>query len=246
MNSLSRATLGASLVVLLTGCATTQYHHHAITDKAEESRQLEIDDAQCTAVSYGAAPMPQVHYNTPAPSQAFSGTVRRTDIYDPARYEYRGTITPVQAPGAAFAQGMANGMNMGAAMAAKRAREKIYHGCMLQMGWSTEARPVPVKQAAPPSATPPAPLSKQASEKERGEERWHQTIATFLDVEAASPGGIDYRAEPAKMQLLDITVKGLANDPKNEGKSMSWFLIEANRLVKAAYAQADKQSAGVQ
>ena len=47
------------------------------------------------------------------------------------------------------------------------------------------------------------------------------------------PGGIDYRKDPVKLAALDKYVKELANDPKNGGRSMTWYLVEASKLVRA-------------
>lgn len=228
-----KAPSALAFIALLTGCASTTYFHPRHASEEERARQFEIDDARCTAVSFGAAPMPQVTYSAPQTAYRVQGTIQGTTPgTDYNSYNYSGTIRPQGSAAGSFAQGFANGMNMGAAVAAGNARRKIHHGCMMNLGWTTEKPQAEVAKASPA----PAPKTRTPEE-----EKWSQAIDTFMDVEAASPGGIDYRNEPAKLQLLDVTVKALANDPKNSDKSMSWFLIEANRLVKAAYRHVEAQ-----
>lgn len=231
-----KAPIALAFIALLTGCASTTYFHPRLASEGERAHQLAIDDARCTAVSVGAAPMPQVTYSAPQTGYRVQGTIQNAtpgagyNSYN--SYNYSGTITPQGSAAGSFAQGFANGMNMGAAIEAGNARRKIHHGCMLNLGWTTEKPQAEVAKASPA----PAPKTRTPEE-----EKWSNAIETFMDVEAASPGGIDYRSEPAKLNLLDITVKALANDPKNTDKSMSWFLIEANRLVKAAYRHVEAQ-----
>lgn len=122
--------------------------------------------------------------------------------------------------------GMANGMNLAAALEADQARKEIHHGCMLNLGWTTE--PIPPKAVQ----TAAAAASKAASDEEMMEARWRQAIETFMDVEAAAPDGIDYRNDKTAMKLLDQEVKFLAMQPANQEKAMSWFLIEGDKRVR--------------
>lgn len=211
------------LVAAVAGCASKPtYTHSSIADKEKAALQYEIDDARCTQAAMGSARIPQVAYQS-SPSYRSSGTITGGSAASgPSTYTYSATTRPAQSAGNSFSQGFANGMNMGAAIAARRAQEKIYHGCMLELGWRTTA----------PASDKPTPSAKTTLTPD---EQWAQAIQTFLDVEAASPGGIDYRNDEPKLQLLDVTVRTLAKDPKNGDKSMNWFLIEANRLVKEAY-----------
>lgn len=222
-------------VALLSGCATApSYHNPNIVDPIAAKRQFDIDDGYCTGVSSGSVPMPMVRTYVPG-QQAY--TINGTgSMFTPgvgtSSYGYQARVTPVPNPGAAFATGMANGMNMGIAMRAAQDRQRVYHGCMVSLGWSND----PEVLAA--ASKPKAP-AKEPAGQDVDEERWRQAIETFLDMEAASPGGIDYRKDPAKMDLLDATVRALGRDPRHQDKSMSWFLMEANRMVKTAYGQAN-------
>ncbi len=65
--------------------------------------------------------------------------------------------------------------------------------------------------------------------------KWRETIDEFLKTEAIKPEGIDYRNDPEKMRLLDGMVKQLANDPVNSDKTMLWFLMEADRIIKQRF-----------
>jgi len=77
-----------------------------------------------------------------------------------------------------------------------------------------------------------AKTKKQAAGAEdRAKSEWNAAIDTFIDAEAARPGGINYLQDEAKLSALDKYVKELANDPKNEHQRMSWFLIEAHKRV---------------
>lgn len=74
----------------------------------------------------------------------------------------------------------------------------------------------------------------EESEDDEIEDKWRKTIDAFLEITMLS-GGIDYRSSPEKMALFDATVRMLGHDPRNKHKSMSWFLVEADKIVKDAY-----------
>jgi hypothetical protein len=79
-----------------------------------------------------------------------------------------------------------------------------------------------------------ARIAKQAQDAS-ADTKWRETIDEFLKTEALKPDGIDYRNDPEKMQLLDSMVKQLANDPGNGDKTMLWFLMEADRIIKQRF-----------
>ncbi len=49
---------------------------------------------------------------------------------------YNATVTPIDSPGASFAQGVANGITVRRAIDARMAQDEIYKGCMYQLGWA--------------------------------------------------------------------------------------------------------------
>jgi outer membrane lipoprotein SlyB len=205
----------------LSGCATKQYFHTSIADQEEAKRQRVIDDAYCTQVAMGSIDMPQVRHQ-PSGSYRSSGTIsgyNQDGGY--STYTYSGSTRPSAAD--SFSSGFANGMNIGSAIAAGQARNKLHHACMLAKGWSEDEAKA-VKSSARNQAADDA------------DKKWRDTIAQFLDTEASRPNGIDYRNNSFKMLQLDAIVKELANDPKNEGKPMLWYLVEADRIVKEHYS----------
>lgn len=213
------------LALAVGGCATKQYFHTSIADPEKAERQKAIDHAYCTQAAAGSVPIPQIQ-TTPSgrESHRSSGTI---SAYNPeaghTNYTYSGTTTRRQSAADSFSQGFANGMNIGSAIAASRAQNDIYHGCMVVKGWSED------KEKA-------TALARQRSEKDAAKDKWSDTIDQFLKTEASRPGGIDYLKDDFKLMQLDTIVKQLANDPKNNDKTMLWFLVEADRIVKEHYS----------
>lgn len=68
------------------------------------------------------------------------------------------------------------------------------------------------------------------------EQQWQRAIQRNM-AEFAKPeqGGIDYAKDEGKRADLDQFVRALGNDPKNEDKSMDWFLQEAHKRVRALH-----------
>lgn len=66
------------------------------------------------------------------------------------------------------------------------------------------------------------------------EQQWNFTVNRFMAATAKSDG-IDYKVDTEKNADLDLFVKSLARDPKNEDKSAEWFLNEAHKRVKALH-----------
>lgn len=129
--------LAASSIILITGCATN-WHNPRIADKGIEKQQLVQADAYCTQASMGTAPIPQVSYNDVSPQTSYmSVSGNSNNMYMGNTYSnYSGSFTTMPSPGASFTGGMANGMNIGAAIAARNAQKKIYKACMYQLGWT--------------------------------------------------------------------------------------------------------------
>lgn len=79
------------------------------------------------------------------------------------------------------------------------------------------------------------PTSRQSETTAEADKKWRETIDEFLRTEAVKQDGIDYRKDSDKMQMLDAVVKQLAKDPQNEDKTMLWFLMEADKIVKQRF-----------
>lgn len=128
---------------LLSGCATTYYNPH-MTDAGALQRQRIIDEGYCTRVASGSVPMPQVrHYQSGLQNYQITGNARTygSNGYSTNSY-YTGSVTAYPNAGDAFATGMANGMNMGAAIRAGQERKQVMQGCMYSLGWTTDKNAV--------------------------------------------------------------------------------------------------------
>lgn len=213
-------------LVVLSGCASKpQYFHQYITEPAKLERQRAIDDGQCMQAALGSVPTPQVTYQ-PSNTYQTTGTVSGYDSTGGySNYTYSGTTRAKQNSVESFSQGFANGLNIGNAIAAQKAQEKVYHGCMLSRGWSNN---------------PNAAEEKKQELDAAAKKKWLATIDQFIRAEASKPNGIDYRSDSEKMDTLDAYVKALAGDSVNEDRPMAWFLVEADRLVKLKYGLANK------
>lgn len=124
------------LIIVLSGCASTgtstTWKHPGISDPVQENRQLTIDDGYCTAVA--ASGSETIDTRAPLPSyygRTFTGTV---DTYGPSGYT-RSAITGTVAPNDSFSSYYAATRSIGAGLAARRVREKLYRSCMMQRGW---------------------------------------------------------------------------------------------------------------
>jgi hypothetical protein len=127
---MQKSLIAILAIALIAGCAAKpQYTNTAITDPAQASRQMAIDDGECTRIVMSGAPVPQVQQSGVG-GRTVSGTV--TDGLK--TYNYSGISTPTNS----FSSGFANGMNMRAAADAKAAQHKIYNGCMLSKGWTSK------------------------------------------------------------------------------------------------------------
>lgn len=81
-----------------------------------------------------------------------------------------------------------------------------------------------------------AEISQEMSQQTAVQE-WKFTINKFMKDEAKA-GGIDYAKDQAKLKDFDQFVKVLGADPENENRDPEWFLIEANKRVKALHGLA--------
>lgn len=136
----SKLVLIASVLLVCSGCATTKYYNPNITNDSERQRQFAIDDGYCVQASDGAVPIPEVRYYQPEQTHY---TINATTTAYNSRsglttYNTTGSVNSYQSPSNAFANGFANGASIGAAIAANERRQRVYHGCMVNLGWTTD------------------------------------------------------------------------------------------------------------
>ncbi len=234
-----RSFLGITALALLVGCTT--WHHTQLSDKAQADRQFVQDDAYCTAASHGTVPIPQVAYNDVSPRS--SSVITQGSTYNSttgaATYgTYRSQVVTTPSPGAAFAGGFANGMNIGAAIGAANAQAKVYKGCMYAKGWSDSAQPVPGSPSTT-SSTPPRPVATSADKAASHqiyvtpEAEWLADVEEFLTVYPP------YKAQPLHGRL-DDAVKRIAEDrPMDSGPQI--LLAAHDSLVAKAQGSPEPQ-----
>jgi len=121
--------------VAISGCAAN-WKHPSIPNPQAEARQLKIDKAYCQQVANGSAPMPTA--NIPMQSAQGYNVAGTSTTYGPGgvvQGRYNGSVTPTYAPATAFANGMGQGMAMGAMFRARQMQDEILEGCMMSLGW---------------------------------------------------------------------------------------------------------------
>lgn len=180
---------------------STQYYNPNITDSAALERQRIIDEGYCTRVASGAVPMPQVrHYQTGVQSYQIAGSSQTysSNGYSANSY-YTGSVSATPNAGEAFSAGVANGLNMGAAIQAGQERKQVMQGCMYSLGWTTDSH---AATAMTQSAT---------SAKSQGEE----FFAKALEAAKAGDPQMQTRVATAYLEGKDT--------PKNPEKAMYWL-----------------------
>lgn len=224
-----------SVSVFLSGCATT-WHNPSIGSGVEQERQLVIDRGYCKQASYGAVPMPQVKYNSDGSSQtAFSGQSTTQNTYTGAssQSDFSGTATTTPSVGGAFAAGAANGMNIGAAINARNAREEAFKACMYAKGWSEgEADPSKPDKEVRPEDEPQ--VSNYSNFIDRiyssVEDRWEDEIREFRVLYPA------YGESERLGQIFDSKVRRIARSESAQGLSGSQILLRAhNEMTSEGY-----------
>lgn len=78
-----------------------------------------------------------------------------------------------------------------------------------------------------------ATLSQEMA-AQAAEQQWNHTVQSFMTATAKAEG-IDYKTDTEKNADLDMFVRFLAHEPKNEDKAPEWFLTEAHKCVKARH-----------
>ena len=220
-------------IVALSGCASTAtWQHPARAGDGHDGATMAWAECQRYAAGTGPAPRMTARMDVPGPT---SYTTRGTYSQYGSTGTFNAITTANQGAGSSFASGYNAGASLGdafAEIARQRQQKSVATACMRTLGWidtSTPEGQAQFKQAATEFSEKPS--SNQAAEDKAVKEKWITTINTFLETEAARPGGIDYRSDKKKHAALDKYVKQLANDPKNERQSMVWFLVEAHKMV---------------
>lgn len=208
---------------------------------------LTVALAECEAWARGTAPapIPPAYMPVPAPTSYLTrGTY--------SQYGSTGTFQATTRSRSSFDSQFASGYNSGAALGSALAsivnENKVTEraeACMREMGWVDTSTPEGVKKLEVATTAfqekqrqrelQNAVKSQETQQQKQAKERWFAAIQTFIEIEASRPDGINYLSNSAQLNALDTYVKMLANRNANEGKSMSWFLIEANKLVRKDY-----------
>jgi len=195
MKKIKRSIMGCGLLVLLTSCASDQsWYHTEIVDPQLLDRQFAIDEGQCLARAHSAVHVPQIRQNQ----------------------------GPVYGAGDAFAKGLVNGMNQGAAGKARKAQDRIFHGCMYERGWTD--KPVVLTPAENASLSSDI-FSVQVYETPR--EEWLASVDEFLNIFPI------YRESNNALEALDALVKGVAQKSEAELWRGPEILVKAHDEVAA-------------
>lgn len=233
---MTRFIFSSAILALLVGCSTpATWQHPARAGDGHDGATMALAACESYASGTGPAPMPTSRMEVPAPTSY-------TTVGTYSQYGSSGTLNATTTPNSGFASKYASGSNAAAdlidAFESARYRKRIgtiTQACMRTQGWidtstpegQTKFKQDSEKRLANSSA------SKLAAEKKAAADEWSTVIGAFMEIEARSPQGIDYRNDPKRLEALDKYVKQLANDPKNDKQNMAWFLIEAHKLVLA-------------
>ena len=227
-------------LAVLAGCTT--WHHTQITDKAQADRQFAQDDGYCTLAAHGSVPVPQARYSDVSPrssSATFQGSTYNTATGATTFGNYSGQVTTTPSPGAAFAGGFANGMNMGSALSAALAQKKAYKGCMYAKGWSDTSGPTstPIPPSSPAASQTVAPAANKSTPLKiyaTPEDAWLADINEFLILYPA------YKENPLYGRL-DEAVRKIAADGPANASGPQILLATHESLVKKAQGAPEPQ-----
>lgn len=226
----------ALVVVVLTaigGCANTSNWQHPL-QPAGSADEATLALAECQRYAAGTGPAPTPKMDVPA---ATSFTTRGTYTQYGSNGTFSATTTARQSGQANFATGYNAGASIGDAFAeiAHQNRVKeVTAACMRKQGW------IDTKSPEGEELFKQALASTSSRNTASTNAPWVAAINTFVQAEAARPGGVDYRKDKRMQSQLDKYVKQLANDPKNDQQSMVWFLSEAHKNVLAWDASATR------
>ena len=219
--------LTATGLVAVAGCATApNWQHTAIRDNAVAARQLVIDDAYCTQVASGSAPMPEIV--APETPQTANVTIRgstyNTTTGQRTYGTYTGQVTTSPSGGFAggFASGLSSGASLGAAISAQRERERIHKGCMFAKGW------MDTPQAATPNEPPTLTVALPEASRiyATPHDEWYADVEEFMRLYPAYRSG-------ALHDALNERVKAVANTPQYKGLNGQQILMTAHAELKS-------------
>lgn|GEM_PF-3006083 len=227
------STLAAASLV---GCASTAtWQHPAKAGEGHDGATMALAD--CESYAAGRTPMPKLQGYMPVPAPTSYNT---TGTY--TNYGSYGSFQGTTTANSGFASGYASGANMGANIAnayalsaARDKEEKLTAACMRTLGWIDTSSPEGLAKFK--QATSQLSQAKAAPEKSDSADKWKTEVQTFIEVEAARPGGIDYRKDKEAQELFDKYLKQIASDPKSNNQSGTWLLIESHKQVVSTMAQ---------
>lgn len=128
------------LLPLITASCSTTYYNKNIKDPSSLERQRVIDEGYCTRVSVGSVPMPEIRqYQSGVQNYNITGTVRTQSSNGlNGNGSYNSYISSSPNAGESFSNGLASGASVGAAFRASLERDKVFKGCMYNLGWTTD------------------------------------------------------------------------------------------------------------
>lgn len=207
-----RRALFVICTLSLAGCASEPNWQRAdLQDKEARQKQLLIDKGECTRVSIGAAPTPEIVL----PSQqtqniAIQGNTYNTSTGVWSHSTYSGQITDGASGGfyGGISNGFGNGVALGATLNAEIQQETIFNGCMTAKGWTN----------APEGSQLPSPSANKnaaaATTTNSAAIEWQRDVDEFLWL---YPG---YRQNDF-YQKLDAKVRTIAKEqPTLSGKQI--------------------------
>jgi hypothetical protein len=211
---LKKVFAGSATVLVLAGCATkSNWTNPFLDDPVAVKRQFTIDDGYCMRAASGSVPIPQARvYTEGQASYAVSGFTR-SPTGQTSSFSGRAVSTP--SPGAAFTQGLANGMNMGAVFNARASQQRAYDGCMTALGWA--------------SSPEEAELMRKSREREKQVKA--DNIQVFID---AIPELARWQAsDPKRWQQAVAIDKDLLRNPAFSHLTTHERLLEVAKRVSA-------------
>ena len=230
----------------LSGCASgPDWRHTKITDNVVASRQLVIDDGNCTLFAEGGAPIPEVaQLDGPKTTDiVVRGTTFNPSTGTTTSSVYRGTASTAPSGGFAggFANGVASGASLGAAIAAQRAQEKLYKSCMYTKGWTDQPEVAPKGNMAASSAKLATPKQIKSTREPSADIKIYRTQDDewFADLEEFMRFYPTYK-KPAAYEILRIEMSKL--EAANPNLSLSQRLVKAHYKINGQALTANEKS----
>lgn len=126
------------IALSLASCASTpNWTNSHVIDAQERARLLASDDGYCVRASVGAVPMPEVRAYQDGPRSSYvSGSATTYNARSgTSTTHYNATVTQTPNVGESFASGYAAGTAIRQSIEARRDRDRVYKGCMADLGW---------------------------------------------------------------------------------------------------------------